>query len=915
MRYLVVLVVILLLLLPAPSLPAAYPEVLPHPPIPPVIEPGLVAALLAESAERTAGATLSTGFLTCEAGFADSRVDELVGSTPWIEYLRRRTITSSQSFSAENSILLEGGATGQELSLPPNLVSLEGDLRYRYAPGSLGVNDRLLVQFYDPDNVLSSAGLVAQIELDPPGPDNGDWKLYEWLLDNEDSIAELRGIGSVVILFRTVDTSNGTTRNMGLDDLRVDICRDTASISGQISQANATSPDLSDAVLLLYRNSGFTRELVSAANPGANGNYVFSGLASLSDGESYQVWFMNAPLTATRTPGRIGFWAGPLITDLDTGPATNIDFDISDVGLTSPASFETKILNDRFSVRFNWTGRNIAGEYYQLCAYDPQRIDTATDAPPQVCSGVLTSNDANTFSTSLSLSSFRNAAAFGFGYGRSYRWYVVVYAQKPQEGVTVPYGYSFFEHALTFEAAATPPPVQPAPPEAGDPQAGNPAAEWTLLIYAAGDNALGDRLRVPGASRLDMQLMGLESLAVRYPNINIVTLLDTYGDTGTQVCYYPPGGSADCVERGEQNSASQLTLANFVALGRSRYPAERTMLWLASPGHAVGGVAVDETATGKPQMSLSDLRSALNVGLGGGDPIDVLVLQVPLMGTIDTAAALAPYVRYLVASASENWSIGFYAQVLAELNSSDGASGATAAVAVVTTYDAAVAARGVARARVIAAYDLSRAAAAAAALADLGNALRTGLDQNETVVRDLLSRARNRTQFYDSSTNGLINRLERTSGQPVAAPEDAFVDLLRFATFLQNDTATPAEVALAAENLIAIVDPDTIEPLILAVRRSSDARLSMPQAEGVAVLFPAPDLLGMQPTIRELYFYNTAAEPVAGWAAFLRDYLGGSLGGGLGGVTAAPDGGARLELSPGGLINDDLYLPFVGNGG
>lgn len=884
---------------------------------PPVASQLYQADMAAQTPGRWQAAALAPdqGVVRCTQALADPGVS-LESGSPWREERAARLFAADAFVSAPLSIQFvenndgvgePGGdldSAGQEVTLPASLSALAGSLRYRVAASSASAGDQLRVELYRPGQ-LNDSGRLAIFTLNTADVDDGTWRRFDWDLQDEAALTTLRGLGRVLFVV-TQAGAGAQAQVIWVDDLSVQRCVPATSISGAITQRNAVSPDLERATIVLTRSDSAGAQVLLRTRPDAAGNYRFDGLPSLPSGAAFQVWFLNAPAGPQRDDTEIGFWAGPRFTGVSDGAQlTAATFDISDIPLLSPASYAEVVATDAAPARLSWQARGNVGERYQLCLYDPQLLDQATGLPAQVCSAQLDpARDQMAFE--LSPASFAAAPQFNFRYGRSYRWYVVA------SGASGQLGPSFYERAITPVAAPAPAPSAAVTPDPDPPAPGAAGARWTVLVYAAGDNALGDPRRAPGTARIDLQLAALASLAPRYPQINLVSYADRHGDTGTQLCYLRPAGGPDCQARAEANSASAANLSAVLAEVRARYPADRTMLALLGPGHALGGFGGDETTPGAPSLSAADLGAAIQGGLGAGERLDLVLIQAPLMGSLEVAAALAPAASYLVAASDQLWQVPLLTRLPALLAGTNGGQPAVVAQGLLNAYNAAVQVQVPGLARSIAAYDLAQAPPVAEALDGLGAALLNQLNQDEATARALLAEARGQVQFYDSSANGMLNRVAGPA-QPIVAAEDALADLTELAAAIATSPLADTPVQAAAQALLAALAGPA--PLVIGKIQASGAgtaglRVDLTDASGIAVFLPADRRLGHQATMAQLMLYRPGA--TGGWAELLRAYLGGAPLGGPGGVTAGPAGGARLAPPAGGLIDWDLGLPIIG---
>lgn len=881
-------------------------------------------ALLAAEAPGPAPAQVS---LRCDQVLVDPTVSIDV-SPSWREFRRARLFSADEFLSAPRSLSLVANrdddpasgpdidAVGQRLAIAANTAELYGSLSYYYAAGSPDPADELRVELYE--LVSGSLGPLIATPLVLTATDRleGGWQQLTWEVADTATITRLRSLGQAALVFRMISGGNPGTTRLWLDDLTAYRCAPSASISGRVTRGGVAA---AGALVLLVASDASGSSVVASTRAASDGAYSFLSAPVQPAGTSYRVWFLNDPAAPPRQAGSLGFWAGPLVPLLSEGDAvTDLALEVADVGALTPPSHATVVATDAAPAVLRWGARAapVPGERHQLCLYDPARADSATGLPVQVC-GPLIDPGAGERSFSLSPSSFAGTPSFGFTYGRSYRWYVAVYGGDPRTNQNVQYGYSFGERAITLVSAAAPeigpPSIQP-----GDPIVGVAGAAWTLLIYMAADNALGDTGRAPGLGRPSGQLAGLQTLAQAYPNVNLVSYVDRYGPGGAQLCAYPATGAPDCRLRAEVNSADPATLATFIAFGRARYPAARTALLIVAPGQAAGHMALDETSAEGDDMSLGELEAAYQAaGLGGSAKLDLVIYQAPLLGSYEAIQTTAPYARYMVASPDQVWQLGAFAGLVPLLGGPSGGDAAAVARGAVAVYAARIGAVGGARAATWTAYDLGRAAGLGQAVDTLAEAVLAALSSEASTTRPALAAARSAAQGYDASGNGRLDRLATATGQ-VAANEDALVDLRDLAGELQLAVGPPAYVLQAASELAGFLDSPASSPIMTATIRSGQSiggePIDLAEARGLAIFFPSGDRLGGQPALAESYLYASALDRPGDslWADLLRAYLGGVLGAGPGGVTAGAGGGAQFRPLPGGFVSTTLYLPVMG---
>lgn len=877
----------------------------------------LITAWPAQSGAAYEAPSATLANLVCFDAIEDTAIDRSPSSSPW-QPLRNEisfTTASARVFSLPQAIFLvedddgdgDGGididAFGQQFSIPPTTEQIIGSLRYRIVPDALGPNDSVTISLNLPDDP-TPAGRVFAVDIPLSGRADGNWRSFTWAATDVVSLVD-QGAAQLQITMRGVN--DGTALALSFDDIEAQVCtRTLATLGGRVSQLNRDAADLSDVQVLLVRSdtNGQTVVATASAAPVDDGFRYQFDVPPLANGQSYQVWFVNQPLSGSRDQRRLGLLAGPVVSELAAGEEIlDLDLELSSPRLLDPQPDARLVLRDDSPVRLLIEPRGIEDELYQICLYDPVVIVLETGLPPQLCSPLLTADEPY---IDLVPASF---ATFPLRYGHPYRWYAIVHDNRGTEQLPA-YGYSFAERTITFLPESPSLPVRPVDDE-GLPD-GLPPASWTVLIYVAADNALGDPLRTSAVARPDFELERLRSLATTYPNLSIVTFYDGYGITGGQMCALR-GSTVDCRNRLEPNSADPATLRDFVTFGLTEFPATRTMLVLVGPAHPALGFGSDESVANTPTMAIADLGTALtNATTTAAKRIDLILMQAPLTANLNTALALAPAADYLVAPPGQIWRTAWLNRVLSRLNAANNAP-RTVAIDLPALYGNAVRADGVLREYALTALDLARADEVQAARNALAVELTRVLNERAAVMQLLLIDVRTSSTAYDSSGNGLINAMRDSLGERFPAPEDAFVDLGDFATALATAPAVQAADLAAARtatlNLRNALGGSA--PLVIATRRLANGQVGLPElpiGAGLAELFPHHALLGTQPLLVEYLLYRGQNDD---WSAFVRQYLATDRPVGIGGVTDVPTGGTPFPLITGLPLAYDRYLPIV----
>lgn len=192
-------------------------------------------------------------------------------------------------------------------------------------------------------------------------------------------------------------------------------------------------------------------------------------------------------------------------------------------------------------------------------------------------------------------------------------------------------------------------PAQTALSEAKDIVHSNPDGDtWTILVYLCGT----DLETNGGFASINIQEM---TLAAASDKVDVI--IETGGTQQWAVGGIDPGqiqrwkvvpediellDSQPLANMGEAE-----TLGSFLKWGVETYPADKYMcLMWDHGGGSVAGIAVDELHGGD-MLNLKELSQGLSMA---GVQFELVGFDACLMSTMETAAALTPYARYMVAS-------------------------------------------------------------------------------------------------------------------------------------------------------------------------------------------------------------------------------------------------------------------------
>lgn len=208
---------------------------------------------------------------------------------------------------------------------------------------------------------------------------------------------------------------------------------------------------------------------------------------------------------------------------------------------------------------------------------------------------------------------------------------------------------SGMEAGRTDQEDTTKSPAQTALSEATDIAFSNPDGDtWTILMYLCGTDLETDG----GFASINLQEM---TLAEGSDKVNVI--IETGGTQQWAIDGIDPGQLQrwkvvpDNIELLDSQPLANMgeaeTLGSFLKWGVETYPADKYMciMW-DHGGGSVAGIAVDELHGGD-MLNLKELSQGVSMA---GVQFELVGFDACLMSTMETAAALTPYARYMVAS-------------------------------------------------------------------------------------------------------------------------------------------------------------------------------------------------------------------------------------------------------------------------
>ena len=209
-------------------------------------------------------------------------------------------------------------------------------------------------------------------------------------------------------------------------------------------------------------------------------------------------------------------------------------------------------------------------------------------------------------------------------------------------------------------------------------------AEWTVLVYMAADNNL-EEYAIMDVN--EMESIGSDSKVKIAIELDRTPGYDTGNGDWTTTRRYLITKDTDVYvinsqliqDLGELDMAAPQTLADFLAWGMQRYPANHYMLVLWDHGRGwrsrtlnatvpreVKAINIDDTS--HTEMSLGDLRLALEMNTGS-DP-DIICFDACLMQMLEVAYSVRQHADFMLASEENMPVIGHpYGRLLSRITS------------------------------------------------------------------------------------------------------------------------------------------------------------------------------------------------------------------------------------------------------
>ncbi len=184
-----------------------------------------------------------------------------------------------------------------------------------------------------------------------------------------------------------------------------------------------------------------------------------------------------------------------------------------------------------------------------------------------------------------------------------------------------------------------------------------PQKRWTVMLYLDGDNDLASTYP-PIFNRLEA--------AADNPNVSVLVYWDN--NVNGDSAYYEVQYDVDLNNyasytvdenawpQGELDSSAPFTLSDFATWAMENYPADHYALFLSNHGSGLAGGLIEETPAPSSIMNLPEMQLALaTIHEETGEKIDVLYMDMCLMGMIEDAYQFREHIDYYVSSEYLQW--------------------------------------------------------------------------------------------------------------------------------------------------------------------------------------------------------------------------------------------------------------------
>ncbi len=344
-------------------------------------------------------------------------------------------------------------------------------------------------------------------------------------------------------------------------------------------------------------------------------------------------------------------------------------------------------------------------------------------------------------------------------------------------------------------------------------------ADYTILVYMNGSDLESaydeDTGLYDGAASTDIEEMvsGLSGDRVRVVLETGGTLAwanEQIDNEQNQRWLIDGGGLTHLEDVGRRNIGEADTLSDFVEWGIEQYPAARyALIFWNHGGGSVLGFGADEWHD-NDSLTLDELAAGLDAAYARtGQTFELIGFDACLMASIETAALLRPYGRYLVASEELEPGHGWdYGRTLEQLTADSDADGAMLGRWIADSYQAQAADNGQEMNITLSVIDLDGIASVVTALEAFVQEADAAIASDRSGFHSFAN-ARSRTEEYGGSTS----------------PEEA-IDMVDLLALVRNVGHSYPDTAAALETAVS-------EAIVYNMNSAG-----RPDANGLSIYFP-----------------------------------------------------------------------------
>jgi hypothetical protein len=185
-----------------------------------------------------------------------------------------------------------------------------------------------------------------------------------------------------------------------------------------------------------------------------------------------------------------------------------------------------------------------------------------------------------------------------------------------------------------------------------------PDVAWTIMVYDDADNELEKPMLDNLSEMLHIGSSDKVQIVALFDRSPKTEPKDQYSDepigglkfwTGTRLLHVEKDHLRTLADWGDVNVGDKATLTRFVSAAANAYPAQHYALIISDHGGGWREMCVDESH-GDKALSLRDLREALEPFTRDHGKLDLVGLDMCLMGNFETAQALAPVAHMMIGS-------------------------------------------------------------------------------------------------------------------------------------------------------------------------------------------------------------------------------------------------------------------------